>query len=225
MWAAGGTGAETSSRLLDSACSKVPCHRGLREAQEQRLVSWFADTTLLSRHCRADGSLRASDDVRCLCSDGGASAPAGDALHHLVPRAQTHHASASGTDVSCATAPDIPANAGANGDDAEDTEGAAGEPDGDECREVVEVCASLIAGTPATSQLVAPAREQHADNACATPEIRGSRVIPGSPWGICGSPTFRSTSVGPRTKIVNRGSPRPVFSFACAGQPDQIVNL
>ncbi len=36
---------------------------------------------------------------------------------------------------------------------------------------------------------------------------------------------FGSTSVGPRTKIVNRGSPRPVFSFACDGQPDQIVNL
>ena len=27
------------------------------------------------------------------------------------------------------------------------------------------------------------------------------------------------------TKIVNRGCPRPVFSFACDGQPDQIVNL
>jgi len=32
-------------------------------------------------------------------------------------------------------------------------------------------------------------------------------------------------STGPRTKLVNRGSPRPVFVFACAGQPDQIVNL
>ena len=37
--------------------------------------------------------------------------------------------------------------------------------------------------------------------------------------------TREDTSVGPRTKIVNRGSPRPVFSFACVGQPDQIVNL
>jgi hypothetical protein len=34
-----------------------------------------------------------------------------------------------------------------------------------------------------------------------------------------------TVSTGPRTKLVNSGSPRPVFFFACVGQPDQIVNL
>ncbi len=53
----------------------------------------------------------------------------------------------------------------------------------------------------------------------------GRRSTLGPRWVNRGSPTFGSTSVGPRTKIVNSGSPRPVFSFVCAGQPDQIVNL
>ena len=56
------------------------------------------------------------------------------------------HQCSSSSSVACASAPDIPADAGANRDDAEDAEGAAGEPDGDECRKVVEVCASLSAG-------------------------------------------------------------------------------
>ncbi len=50
----------------------------------------------------------------------------------------------------------------------------------------------------------------------------GSKVNPmGQPW----VPDFWGATVGSRTKIINRGSPRPAFSFACAGQPDQIVNL
>ena len=82
----------------------------------------------------------------------------------------------------------------------------------------------------------------------------GSKVNPGSPLGQPWVPDFFRASVcprrklgygrsrklfgktwipvqtepastGPRTKLVNRGSPRPVFVFACAGQPDQIVNL
>jgi hypothetical protein len=53
----------------------------------------------------------------------------------------------------------------------------------------------------------------------------GSKVNPGSPMGQPWVPDFWGATVGSRTKIVNRGSPRPVFSFACAGQPDQIVNL
>ena len=52
-----------------------------------------------------------------------------------------------------------------------------------------------------------------------------SKVNPGSPMGQPWVPDFWGATVGSRTKIVNRGSPRPVFSFACAGQPDQIVNL
>ena len=56
------------------------------------------------------------------------------------------------------------------------------------------------------------------------PENR-SKVNPGSPMGQPWVPDFWGATVGSRTKIVNRGSPRPVFSFACAGQPDQIVNL
>jgi hypothetical protein len=52
-----------------------------------------------------------------------------------------------------------------------------------------------------------------------------SKVNPGSPMGQPWVPVFWGATVGSRTKIVNRGSPRPVFSFACAGQPDQIVNL
>ena len=54
------------------------------------------------------------------------------------------------------------------------------------------------------------------------------RAVEGQPWVPDGStvgPRFLGATVGSRTKIVNRGSPRPVFSFACAGQPDQIVNL
>ena len=47
------------------------------------------------------------------------------------------------------------------------------------------------------------------------------RTPMGQPW----VPDFWGATVGSRTKIVNRGSPRPAFSFACAGQPDQIVNL
>ncbi len=48
-----------------------------------------------------------------------------------------------------------------------------------------------------------------------------SKTPMGQPW----VPDFWGATVGSRTKIVNRGSPRPAFSFACAGQPDQIVNL
>ena len=55
--------------------------------------------------------------------------------------------------------------------------------------------------------------------------VRGSKVNPGSPMGQPWVPDFWGATVGSRTKIVNRGSPRPAFSFACAGQPDQIVNL
>ena len=56
-------------------------------------------------------------------------------------------------------------------------------------------------------------------------DLVGSKVNPGSPMGQPWVPDFWGATVGSRTKIVNRGSPRPAFSFACAGQPDQIVNL
>jgi hypothetical protein len=52
-------------------------------------------------------------------------------------------------DASCATAPDVPADAGEHGDDAVDAEGGAGKPAGDECGELVGDCASLSTGTPA----------------------------------------------------------------------------
>jgi hypothetical protein len=52
-------------------------------------------------------------------------------------------------DASCATAPDVPADAGEHGDDAVDAEGGAGKPAGDECGELVGDCASLTTGTPA----------------------------------------------------------------------------
>ena len=64
-----------------------------------------------------------------------------------------------------------------------------------------------------------------AANIALRPAPPGSKVNPGSPMGQPWVPVFWGATVGSRTKIVNRGSPRPVFSFACAGQPDQIVNL
>ena len=57
------------------------------------------------------------------------------------------------------------------------------------------------------------------------PPLCWSKVNPGSPMGQPWVPDFWGATVGSRTKIVNRGSPRPAFFFACAGQPDQIVNL
>jgi len=69
------------------------------------------------------------------------------------------------------------------------------------------------------------ARERNYLRAPGHNPLRRSKVNPGSPMGQPWVPDFWGATVGSRTKIVNRGSPRPAFSFACGGQPDQIVNL